>query len=69
MSNHLIVSYALVMLRCDDQILFIKRTNTAGFAPGCYSLVGGKVEKNETFRKSLIREIFEEVGVIVHQDD
>jgi 8-oxo-dGTP diphosphatase len=65
MSNHMLAGYALAMLRKDNQILLLKRSETASFAPGHYSLIGGSVEKNETFRQALIREMQEEIGVSI----
>lgn len=50
------------------KILLARRINT-GFADGQYSVPAGHVEKNETLRENLCREIFEEVGVNVRKED
>lgn len=68
MSSHSLAPYTLLVMRKDNSILLTRRGAT-GFADGLYALVGGKVEKNETFRQALMREAFEEVGVTVKQDD
>ena len=46
-----------------DKILLIKRSDNAKVAPGLYSLIGGSLEKNESYRQALVREINEEVGI------
>lgn len=69
MSAHTLVPYALVMLVRDDSILMLKRSMASKFAPGAYSLPGGRVEKNETFRHALVREIQEELGIVIREDD
>lgn len=67
--NHLLAPYALVMLRKDNKIAMLQRASSAKFMPECYSLIGGSVEKNETFRAAAVREAREEVGVIIDQQD
>lgn len=69
MSNHMVQAYALIIMRKDNQILLLKRADTAKFAPGHYSLIGGAVEKDETFRQTVVREAHEEVGVTIDPDD
>lgn len=68
-NDHMLAGYAIVLLRQGDTILFLKRSQNESFAPGHYHLVGGRLEKNETFRQALVRELHEEVGVTVNQDD
>lgn len=36
---------------------------------GCYLLIGGKVEKQETIKEALLREIKEEIGVVLDHND
>ncbi len=67
--NHMLTPYALVILRKDNKIALLQRAATASFAPGDYCLVGGAVEKHETFRVALVREVYEEVGVIIQPQD
>lgn len=69
MTQHLMEAYALVILRKGTQILLLKRADTAKFAPGHYSLIGGAVEAGESFRQAVVREAFEEVGVVIQTDD
>jgi 8-oxo-dGTP diphosphatase len=66
--RHALTPFALVLLKKGNSILLAKRQNT-GFADGFYSLIGGKVEAQETFRKALIREVFEEIGIRLKEDD
>lgn len=65
----MLAPYALVMLRKDNNVLLLKRSATAKFAPDLYSLVGGAVEKSESFRDALVREAHEELGIVIKQDD
>ena len=69
MSKHMLAAYALVILRKGDDIALLKRADNARFAPGLYSLIGGRVEEGENFRQTLVREIYEEVGVTITPDD
>lgn len=46
----------------------MKRQNT-GFADGKYSLVAGHVESGESFKRTMIREAEEEVGVELEESD
>lgn len=67
MSEHLIAAYVLILLRKDNEILTLKRSATSSFAPNHYSLPGGRVEKNETFRQALVREVREELGITIDE--
>jgi 8-oxo-dGTP diphosphatase len=69
MVPHTVVAYALVMLVRDNSLLMLKRSAKNSFAPQAYSLPGGKVEKDESFRQAAIREINEELGIILQEDD
>ena len=51
-----------IFLRKDDKILLLKRKNT-GWEDGCYALAGGGVDGNETVVQAAIREVKEEFGV------
>lgn len=48
------------------KILLLKQTKPNG---GNYTLVGGTVEKIETARESVIRESFEEAGIVIDKKD
>lgn len=69
MLGHTLVAYALVMLVHDNSIVMLKRSEKASFEPGSYSLPGGRVEKNETFKQAVIREAQEELGIEIHEAD
>lgn len=52
----------------NDQILFVKRANS-GYFDGYYSLPAGHVEEHEKPIEALVREMNEELGVVVRVDD
>lgn len=68
MTTHSLLHYALLVLKKENEVLLLKRCN-ASFADKMYSLIGGKVEKNETFTAAIIREAYEEVGITVKKED
>lgn len=51
----------------DNKVLMELRKNK--FDAGLYSLVGGCIEDGETVKQAAVREIEEEVGLEVHEDD
>lgn len=57
-----------VFFLMDGQILMLRRTNT-GFQDGRYSVVAGHVEEGESATRAALREITEEAGVTVAEDD
>lgn len=57
-----------LILENDDQILLMKRQNT-GFRDGMYSLVAGHVDEGENFRKAMVRETEEEIGVEIDRNN
>ncbi len=67
--NHTLAPYALVLLRKEDKISLLQRSLQAKFAPDCFSIIGGSVEQNETFRQAVLREAREEVGVTIAEQD
>lgn len=67
--SHMLVGYALIMLMQNDSVLMLKRSLNSSFEPGSYSLPGGRVEKNESFKQALIREAKEELDITIHPDD
>ncbi len=68
MKSHALTPYAIIVLQKDNSVLLAKRQNT-GFCDGFYSLIGGKVEPGETFRQAIIREVNEEVGLVINDED
>lgn len=57
-----------VLIRKDDDLLFVKRANT-GFMDGMHSLPAGRVEPGEPYTVAAAREAFEEVGIQLSPDD
>ncbi len=57
---------ARLILYDKGKILLLKQTKPNG---GNYSLVGGTVEEDETARQSVIRESYEEAGLIIDKKD
>jgi len=51
--------FVVALLCVGDKVLLIRRLNQS-FGQGLYSLVGGKVEKGETARLAIKREVHEE---------
>ncbi len=54
-----------VIIRREGKILFILRKNT-GYSDGMYCLPAGHVEHAERFSAAAIREVKEEVDVVIH---
>lgn len=57
---------ARLILYHRGRILLLKQTKPNG---GNYTLVGGTVESREFARQALIRESFEEAGIILREED
>lgn len=49
------------------QVLLLRRHNT-GFEDGKFSLPGGHLDENESYKNAMIRETKEEIGVILDSD-
>lgn len=56
------------ILRRGNEIAMVKRKNT-GWMDGYYGLPAGKVEYGETYTQGAVREVKEEAGVEVRQED
>lgn len=65
---HTINAAALVLFKRDGHVLMGRRTNT-GYANGMLCLPGGSVDKGESFSVAAVREVLEEIGVIVAPED
>lgn len=64
MGRYKIINTVHLFVEREGKILLSMRKNT-GYADGMYSLVGGHVESNETIKEALIREVKEEIGVVL----
>lgn len=60
------VAVHLILIK-DDKILLLRRFNT-GFADGCYGLVAGHVDGDETIVEAMSREVLEEAGIIIQPE-
>jgi len=59
------------LLKGDEILLAVKKQSLSGFGAGIgkWNGVGGKVDEGETIRFAATRELNEEVGVVVKEDD
>jgi len=57
-----------LMLENKGKILMIRRKNT-GYMDGMYAFVGGHVEEGESLRQAMVREVKEEAGIEVREED
>ncbi len=55
-----------LILEDSGKILMLKQTKYNG---GAYTLVGGKIEPDETAKQALVRESWEEAGIILKESD
>lgn len=55
-----------LVLEDSGKILMLKQTKYNG---GAYTLVGGKIEVDETAKQTLVRESWEEAGIILKESD
>lgn len=63
----LILSVYLILVR-DGKTLLLRRQNT-GYEDGNYGLVSGHADGNESARAATCREVLEEVGLKLNEDD
>ncbi|MBA3752382.1 NUDIX domain-containing protein [Candidatus Dependentiae bacterium] len=61
-----VLAYFTRVYENQEQVLLLYRSNT-GFGNNQYGLPGGKINKNETPRQAVIREIKEELGIDVDE--
>jgi 8-oxo-dGTP diphosphatase len=66
MAKTKILLKARLIVEDQGKILLLKQTKGQG---GKYTLVGGTVEDNEFAKKALIRESFEESGIVIEKQD
>ena len=63
-----LIPFVAVMLKKDNKVLLTKRIKS-GWGEGKYALPGGGVDGNETIRTACAREVKEELGVLVKEED
>lgn len=61
------VEVAGCYLECKGKVLFLKRHSLKPQG-GTWGVPAGKIEKGETTKEALIREVYEEVGIEIHCD-
>lgn len=57
-----------LFLEKDDKVLLQKRANT-NYEDGNYGFVGGHVAEGETLKQALVREVMEEAGIKVSEEN
>ena len=50
------------ILKDNDEFLVVKRSENDDLYPGAWEFPGGHLEKGETLKEGLKRELFEEIG-------
>lgn len=68
MTKKLLLVAAVAMINDKNQLLLAKRPEGKALA-GLWEFPGGKVEQGETPENALIRELYEEIGIIANIDD
>ena len=63
----MVTLFAIACLLVNKKVLLARRAH-ASFGNGLYSMVGGKVEENETARAAIKREILEEIAIDIPID-
>ncbi|MDR2411991.1 MAG: NUDIX domain-containing protein [Holosporales bacterium] len=67
-AQHSFVPAVYLVLENAKGVLLLKRHNT-GYRDGFYSLVAGHIEPGESPSEALIREAFEEAGLLLPAED
>lgn len=62
------VSVQILLFNENGEVLLLKRKKT-GFGDSKYGFIGGHVEKGENIKKAIIREVNEEIGVEIAEND
>lgn len=53
------------IIRKNDNILLLRRSQSSGFDPGLWELPGGKIDYGENLKEAVQREVEEEVGLVI----
>ncbi|MCV6587109.1 MAG: NUDIX domain-containing protein [Marinibacterium sp.] len=56
--------YACALILQENRILLGRRAPFRRAYPGCWDVIGGRVEAGETCAQALIRELDEEIGIV-----
>lgn len=59
----------VAVINRDKKILLLKRGSTAPYNPNNYCFPGGTVEKNESLEDAASRELYEETGIVVDNNN
>ena len=57
-----------IVFRCEDEVLLFKRALHKKFGAGQWALCAGKIEGNEEYIDGVVRECFEETGIMITKD-
>ena len=63
MGQPLQIVSVIIVLRCEDKFLLVRRSKDDDIFPGKWQNLGGKIELRETVEKAVKREIKEEIGI------
>jgi len=63
-----VIPSVYILLRKDNEILLLKRSNT-GYQDGRYSFPAGHMDGGELAKSAIAREAYEEVNVLIKQND
>ncbi|QST02286.1 8-oxo-dGTP diphosphatase (plasmid) [Pontibacillus sp. ALD_SL1] len=61
------MKYTIIFVRCGDEVLLVNRNKAPNM--GLWNGVGGKIEQGETPVRSAQRELIEETGITVQEND
>ncbi len=63
-----LVAVYVMAINDREEILLLRRVNT-GYRDGFYDMPAGHLEEGETLRQAALRELKEETGLVVSEDD